>query len=398
VIPGQPRVASVPWWLAGVFAMAALGTFAMGLWLTWAANNDVDMQARMAEYAAFRVGDYPNRNLDVPMHNRALLWSVYPPYAFPMFAVFFEPGGLRQGRLLILVCTIASVWLMGLYGRERLKPFGPAWAAVGALAGAGISSNGTTIGWGQFSTMCTGMLVLQLILIERGRFTAAGVAWAGAMIKPQIALASAALFLAHRMGRGLVVGITLLAALSAAAIWWTDISFRAVAEHWLFRVPLTFALSSKAIGPAHVAAWLGWNQRVMQYAALGMLALIAVTVFRRLPRDLSRLDLLPWAALCAVLGRVLIYHRHYDDVMLFPLLLACLSLGLTTPTAANVAMAVSVGVTLVVPMRVLSWMPFAEVILPTIWVIAALWVCREALARARRQVGDAGRAHPGAAC
>lgn len=397
-MPGQPRGTSAPWWLAGVLAVAALGTFAMGLWLTWAANNDVDMQARVAEYAAFRVGDYPNRNLDVPRHDRAMLWSVYPPYAFPMFAVFFEPGGLQQGRFLILVFTIASVWLMGLYGRERLKPFGPAWAVIGALSGAAISSNGTTIGWGQFSTMCTGLLVLQLMLIERGRLTAAGVAWAGAMIKPQIALASAALFIAHRMGRGLVVGATVLASLSAAAVWWTDISFRAVAEHWLFRWPLKFALSSKAIGPAHVAAWLGWNQRVMQCAALGMLALIALTVVRRLPRDLSRLDLLPWASLCAVLGRVLLYHRHYDDVMLFPLWLACLSLALTTPTGANVAMAVSVGVTLVVPMRVLSWIPFAEVILPAIWVIAALVVCRDAFAGARRQVSDVGRARPGAAC
>jgi hypothetical protein len=246
--------------------------------------------------------------------------------------------------------------------------------------------------------MCTGLLVLQLMLIERGRPISAGVAWAGAMIKPQIALASAALFIAHRTGRGLVVGVTVLAALSAAAIWWTDISFRAVAEHWLFRWPVGFALSSKALGPAHMADWLGWNQRVVHFAALGVLAVSVVTAARRLPRDLLRLDLLPGAALCAVLGRVLLYHRHYDDVMLFPLLMACLALALTTPTGANVAMAVSVGVTLVVPMRVLSWIPFAEVILPAIWVIAALVVCRDAFAGARRQVSDVGRARPGAAC
>ncbi len=384
---GSRLAAAGPWLLAAGLAVTAVGAFGMGLWRAWACNGDGDMQLRVREYAAFRAGDYPNPPVDKPAAGRKAPFTIYPPYAFPMFAVFFEPGGLIQGRIVIELLTVAAVVLMGFYGRDRLKPFGPAWATVGALAGVGMASNGTTLALGQFSTMCAGLLVLQLMLLERGRAAAAGCAWAAAMIKPHIAVASAVLFLVNRLTRGLVVGVAVLALLSAAALWWTETSPAALAHHWLFQVKLRFASGSPAFGPAHLAEGLGWDQRLTQTAALGILAIVAVAVVAcvRLPRrEVATLDLLPLAAIGAVLGRVLIYHRHYDNVMLFPLLIACLALALAAPTAANVATAVAVGLTLYIPQRVHEWVPFVQFILPAIWIVAALRVAVVAVAPPHR--------------
>jgi hypothetical protein len=207
------------------------------------------------------------------------------------------------------------------------------------------------------------------------------------MIKPHIAVASAVLFLVNRLTRGLVVGVAVLALLSAAALWWTETSPAALAHHWLFQVKLRFASGSPAFGPAHLAEGLGWDQRLTQTAALGILAIVAVAVVAcvRLPRrEVATLDLLPLAAIGAVLGRVLIYHRHYDNVMLFPLLIACLALALAAPTAANVATAVAVGLTLYIPQRVHEWVPFVQFILPAIWIVAALRVAVVAVAPPHR--------------
>ncbi|MFM9058539.1 MAG: hypothetical protein ACKOSQ_05400, partial [Planctomycetaceae bacterium] len=120
-----------PWLLAAGLVVAAAGGLGIGLGLAWARNYDGDMQERVVEYASFRLGDYPNRLVDEPQAGPAPRFTVYPPYAFPTFAAFFEPGGLVQGRVLLALLSVAAVILMGFYGHARLRAFGPAWATVG---------------------------------------------------------------------------------------------------------------------------------------------------------------------------------------------------------------------------------------------------------------------------
>lgn len=375
VTPEGPWGKVVPWLLAGCLAVSACGAFGMGLWQAWVRNGDDDMHMRVAEYAAFRVGDYPNKSVDMPKVVRTVPFTVYPPYAFPMFVAFFEPGGRLQGRIVVEALTLVAIVIMGFYGYERLKSFGTAWATVGALAGAGMACNGTTVALGQFSTVCAGLLVLQVMVLERGWAAVGGLSWAAAMIKPQVGVAFSVLFLVNRQIRGLACGIGVLVALGAVALWWTETSAATMLHYWLFRMQMKFAVESGGVGPGHVAEWLGVNHRLAQYAALVALAglgLAAVIVARLVQRDIAVPDLLPLAGMSAVLGRVLTYHRHYDNSMLFPLLLAWLSVALATPTAANVATAVAVGLTLWIPMRVQEWVPLIQFIQPAIWIIAGL--------------------------
>ena len=104
-------------------------SLAKGLHQAWLNNGDFDMRSRVSEYTSFRQGVYPNRALEGNSAPDSVPYSVYPPYALPMFTVFFEPGGKLQGRILIEILSLASLVVIGIYGFRELNFAGPALAA-----------------------------------------------------------------------------------------------------------------------------------------------------------------------------------------------------------------------------------------------------------------------------
>ena len=97
----ERRLAACVWLGVGVLCAQAVVCLAVGFGNAGAADGLGDLRTRAAEYAAFREGVYPNRLLaDVPRERR-LPYTVYPPFALPMFGIFFEPGGITQGALLV---------------------------------------------------------------------------------------------------------------------------------------------------------------------------------------------------------------------------------------------------------------------------------------------------------
>jgi len=391
---GRLMSTTLPCVLAVLLAALAVKDCGRAIWKSWRPEAVFDLRLRLAEYEAFRDGVYPNRAVEQSFvggvrregePDSARPWdevpfSPYPPYAVPMFVPFFEPGGLLQGRIVVQALSISSLVAMGLFGYRRLRPFGPAWAAVGGVAGAAIYTNPLSFMYGQFSILCAGLLIIQLMLLEQGRRSAAGLAWAFAMIKPHIAAAFAAVFLINRQSRGLITGAAFLMMLAGVACWWTETSPFAHARFLLLRAGLGFAADSSGVGLGKLTEWLGWNHRVTQLVAVAAaiaVAGLAASLARRLHRRMTVADLLPLAAVCAVLGRVLLYHRQYDNVMMFPLLVAWLSTALARPTAANVSMATAVAITLWLPwsQRIIELNPLVDsiaVIAPLIWVAAGV--------------------------
>jgi hypothetical protein len=76
-----------------------------------------------------------------------------------------------------------------------------AWSIVGLMTLMAILTiaNGllyacNALAQGQFSILCMGLIVGQLVLLENGRHLGAGICWALATIKPQIALPFALAF------------------------------------------------------------------------------------------------------------------------------------------------------------------------------------------------------------
>lgn len=364
------------WALFALLTLLTVASVAKGLGQAWLRRGDFDMGVRVREYESFRRGVYPNRAVAGVAARPGLPYTVYPPYALPMFAWFFEPGGRIQGRILVELMSLASLVVMGVFGWRELRFAGPAMAAVGAIAGAAIMGNSSALGLGQFSILSAGLVVQQMIFLARDRPIAAGVCWSLAMIKPQIALAFAALFLLNRQWRGLLVGIAILAGLGLFACWWTDVSPARLIHHHIFRMPMAFADSESMSGPGHLAGRIGVSPHVAQLGAIALLGAFAVMVCWAMRfvhvTEAARLHV---AGVCGVLGQLLCYHRPYDNVMLFPTLIAMLAVAAAAPSRITVGSAVLMSLTVWLPQRLIERVPGQEIIQMLIWsAVAAVLV------------------------
>ena len=358
------------WILAVVLALAAGAAISRGMWLCWSSDSDGDLVCRAEEYKNFRVGDYPNRILERPETPRPLRYTVYPPYALPMFALFFEPGGLLQGRMLVELFSVATLVVIGLYGYRQLQFAGPAMAAVGGMAGAAFASNCFVMQASQFSIVCVGLILQQMLFLEHRRGVLAGVCWSLAMLKPQIALPFAMLFLLEKQWRGLLVGCIILGALSLFACWWTEVPPSRVIDHWLFGMSMKFS-GDTSHGLGRIANAFDLDHRVVQWTALLLMGGLGMVGWWLVQRRKYQIDILPAAGICAVAGEVLLYHHRYDQIMLFPTLLALLVWAARAPTPSKITMALLMACSVWAPMRIVSMLPAEDVSLKVVWLLAA---------------------------
>ncbi|MFM8891739.1 MAG: glycosyltransferase family 87 protein, partial [Planctomycetia bacterium] len=254
----------------------------------------------------------------------------------------------------------------------------PAVSAIGALAGIAIMGNSTVFALGHFSILCMGLVVAQMALLRNGCPVAAGICWALAMIKPQIALVFAPLFMIDRQWRGLVAGGGLLVALGLSACWWTGVPpLRAISGWWDgLGQSGTVSTLGQGVGPGSIAAALGIDPRHVHKALLavlgGSLASMCWWLWRQ-PVDRGDRDrlIVPLAGVCAVLGEVCLYHFHYDNVMLAPSAIAMLAVAVARPAWWSWGLAALMMATLWPPHRYITMVPFNGIARAVIWVAVA---------------------------
>lgn len=175
------------------------------------------------------------------------------------------------------------------------------------------------MGAGQFSIVCVGLLCLQFMLQAKGRGIAAGICWAFAMVKPQIALPFAFVLVVEKNWRGLFAGSALLAALSLFALFWTGLGI----WDFLRTGPLMEGMDFVKDTPYAAGLWinaLGISPQIAVAGAVLLLCLIGFWGISFLGH--KEIPALTAAAYCSALGYALFYHRRYDNMMLFPLALA----------------------------------------------------------------------------
>jgi hypothetical protein len=351
-----------------------------GLRQAWVFDGDRDMQARVAEYAAFRQGVYPTKPIEaeIPVGMK-VPYTVYPPYALPMFAVFFEPFGKVQGRIVIELLSLVSLILIATYGFRLLRGGGPAAAGLGAMAALAISGNGNAVALGQFSILCAGAILMQMVSLERGRPLTAGVWWAAAMLKPQIGLAFVGLFLVRREWRGLTCGLGILVCLSLTACWWTEVSPLAILSYWAFKMNMRFADATSM--PGRIAEAIGVGPRIVHLGAVLLLAALPLLIPKR--ALVLGADPLQLGGVASVLGGTVLYHLFYDNVMMFPLLFSALAAAAHSPTPARLAIAATVGISLWTPQQLIECLPFTWLIRPTLWIVCGIALLVEAIASVR---------------
>lgn len=330
-LPTQPLI----WLIAAVLLSGGAAYVGRGLWIPWERDRDIDLKLRNDEHAIFMQRIYPHALVAAQDGHPGLTnYTIYPPYAFALFTPLFSPPGYRADRALYHALSIAALALMAWYGARQLRFAGPAAAALGAAIPLAFSGNYVALCQGQFSIICTGLVIAQLLLLEKNRPAAAGLCWALAMLKPQMAAAFALVFLVgqRRNLLGLVVGIAFLVALSAVALLWTGTTpENLVVNGWLSHRIDHLTHQSNAAG-----VWMGvLGFAPLQATALATagLAFASAAAWFFLPRLTESISLEKTAALSAAIGYAGFYHVHYDNMMLFPLLLALVSGGFVQRSA-----------------------------------------------------------------
>lgn len=317
------------WVIAGVLLAGGAAYIGRGLWIPWDRDRDIDLKLRNDEHAIFMQRIYPHALVAAQDGHPGLTnYTIYPPYAFTVFTPLFAPPGYRADRALYHALSIAALALMAWYGARQLRFAGPAAAALGAAIPLAFSGNYVALCQGQFSIICTGLVIAQLLLLEKKRAAAAGFCWALAMLKPQIAAAFALLFLLGERKNilGLFVGVFFLFAFSAIALLWTGTTLENLVVNGLLSHRIEhLAYQSNAAG-----VWMGIVGLTPIQATLVAVAILAVgaaAAWFSLPQLTKHISLEKTAAVSAALGYAGFYHVHYDNMMLFPLLLALVAAG-----------------------------------------------------------------------
>lgn len=294
-----------------------------GVWHAWSTGRDGDLRARHGEYQLFEQRIYPHRRVAAASGTDGVRQhTVYPPYAFPMYAAFFWAPSFELARGVLHVLSLSALGVLMWYGASQLAFAGRAAAFLGLAVPLVFSGNFTALRVGQFSVICVGLLAWQIILLKKNRSSLAGLCWALAMIKPHIALPFAALFVLRRQWRGLLVGGMSLVALSGFALWWTAVPAPALWSQGVATHKLQF-VHEESYGAGLWISALGVEPRLAMLAGLALTGLFALSVL--LPFIRERLSLEQAAAVCAVLATALFYHRHYDNLLLVFLLLPLLA-------------------------------------------------------------------------
>jgi Glycosyltransferase family 87 len=360
----------LPWLIIGLLALMAIATLANGLLYAFT-HTKGDMYVRLAEYQIFRSGVYPHHQLTTRMDIPNFTTSVYPPYALPMFAAFFAWGGAVQGRATIELLSLSSLGLIAWYGYQRLRFAGLPAGLLGALAGVAISGNSNALAQGQFSILCMGLIVGQLILLENSQPINAGICWALAMIKPQIALPFALAFFTRQRFVGLLWGIGLLTGLSTFAFWHTQVSPLAFVKAWMNKGSSDFIKEGNITPAGWLAQVSGIDASLTQLIALAVSTILVIYLWWWLQTQSCRLSPLQLAGIYSTIGAVAFYHRNYDNIMLFPALLSVLEIAYARKQRLWVILSVTIAASLWIPQRMID-SPSFSVVQSIVWIVAGV--------------------------
>lgn len=358
-----------------------------------------DLAERFDEWRVYREHIYPSAYLANP-DQRALPFfrtTVYFPWALPLFDLLFSWGGLEQGKLVILLASLASLGLMAWVGWQGLRPWGCSAGWLGALSPLAITGNANALAHGQFSILCMGLITLQWLLLLGSRPKPAGLCWALAMVKPQIAAGFAIPFLQKRHISGLILGAVMLIGLTAASLAHTSTAPGAFLMAWLQSLPTFVGKGNTNLLAALVPLLRGLLSETPALSAAVLLTISGVVfavgwwIVKRL-RQSNRLAALPLArtfvsdplqlaGCCAVFGGVSFYHLHHDNIMMVPALLACWRNLLRAPCRGNITVSVLMALSLWTPQSMQQRIPGHAEAQCLIWLLVGAELLRQVLSR-----------------
>jgi hypothetical protein len=296
--------------------------------------------------------------------------SGYPPWGLAASFLFIPPGSQRMGQFVFCGMCLCALGISAWYAYAAARRWGTGPALLMSASVLAMFGNASTLRLGQFGLLLNALLAISLLQFTRQKQITSGLAMAVASIKPNYSLFQLAVMVFRR--QWIAVGVVALICAAACLVPWalTGVNPIEMTEQLVRQSAYVSEADTSLLRPARL---------IMPYslavAGLGMLSFIVTMLLGWRYRKASPLIA---ASAAAVLGRVCLYHRQYDNVMLmFPLL----ALGLLALSNRRVWMWIAFaayGATLWVPIPYLMYRPPVIFVLSLVWVSGLAIICRHA--------------------
>lgn len=286
----------------------------------------------------------------------------YPPWSFFTGFVFFPPISWQLTRLYHTFLNTISLLISGIFAYRVGLPYSRAKALFCLIAVLAIASNKSTLMMGQYGIIINALLILMFWLIKKNKHIWAGLILGIAMVKPNISAPYFLILIIHKRLKS-IFAFFLYIILGSINIWIITRLSPIYMLNKVFGQSKYFA--DKGYSAIGFVTNLGFDPK-QATLLLGIIGLIAVSVIIYFCRNYSLLNLF---AICSVIGRVFIYHRHYDNVMLIFLLLAIIKIFFENPNKINTFFVSLLGLSLWFPARIIDYLNL-EFLPLLIWITA----------------------------
>lgn len=381
----QQRLAMLGLLLLGLLALFYITNGLIVLFTTdW---GGWDLLQRFDEWRLFQSHIYPsnalaNQSARLLPHFRT---TVYLPWALPQFGFLFGWGGIAQGKVLIGLLSLSSLAMMAAVGRWIMRPLGQKAGWLGFLAPLAFYANYFCLSAGQFSILCMGLISLQFYLLRKRQTLAAGICWAMAMLKPQLALTYALPLLKKRMRIGLVFGLSILLIFTLIALQYTSTDVISIGLSWLKVLP-----EFHSQGNANIVAafWpntgIDWIYLIITpttilgamiafYSFFHRLRAAIRTTFQTINYNSFTIEA---AGLYGIFSLLVFYNRLYDQIILYPALIVLLRNTFYQPRWGILVLTASMTLSLLCPRSILDKVPGFAYIQAIIWCLSGAYILR----------------------
>lgn len=290
----------------------------------------------------------------------------YFPWSFFSLAGLIPPIPLAPARAYFAVVNVLALLILSAFVYRSFDPYGPRERAFAVISVLAISTHCTTLGLGQLGIVVNALLVLCFQCLKSGRLTWAGIFCGMALLKPNISGLYFLLLLTPKRYRAAMVTVSYLSLTSL---------FVAVATKTnVLKAILTplDGLSSYADSGSFIIEFLSNTGIPIELAIFAlMLASGAGCLF--LLSKAGSMPLIYQFAMLSVAGRLGMYHRSYDNVMLVFLYIAFLHCLFTCPNRLNIGVFYLLGLSLWLPA---NWFdaPLMGVAQSVVWVGALVFL------------------------
>lgn len=296
----------------------------------------------------------------------------YPPWAFFTGFFIFPNISWTLTRFYQVILNIVSLGILSRFAYQIGVPFGRSIAYFFVVACLAISSNSTTLNNGQYGIIINAFLIGVYHFVQTGKNSLAGIFLGLALAKPNISAFYLFSLAIDRRFRSILVAFGYIISATLYISWITKLDFRNVIARFLYQIKY---VADDGFSSINILAKMGISTEFALFLVSSIALGLSVVIFRKLQNT----PLLILFAFASVTGRVLIYHRSYDDVMLVFLLLALLQLAFQNPNRYNIGSVFLAGLTLWIPLGLQNRIPYWHSFQLFIWIILLFYLFSRSL-------------------